>query len=90
MGLAQSRNDKNNGDPDQHKRQVSYGYFGHAKAQISLSALFHGLAFEGFSQYQMTNMYLNFEARHQSYSNFQDDITIKGTSFGIGFTFEYL
>lgn len=90
MGLAQSRNDKNNGDPDQHKRQVSLGYFGHAKVQVSLSALFHDVAFAGFSQYQMTNMYLNLEARHQSYSHFQDDVTIKGTSFGIGFTFEYL
>jgi len=90
MGISQSRDDKERGEDEKHRRQYSFGYFGHAKAQISLSSLFHDLAFGGFSQYQMTNMYLNLEARHQSYENFQDDISITGTSFGIGFTFEYL
>ncbi|MAF78245.1 MAG: hypothetical protein CME60_08785 [Halobacteriovoraceae bacterium] len=90
MGISQSRDDKERGEDEKHRRQYSFGYFGQAKAQISLSALFKDLAMGGFSQYQMTNMYLNLEARHQSYENFEDDISITGTSFGLGFTFEYL
>lgn len=90
MGLSQSRDDKDRGDDEKHRRQYSFGYFGHAKAQISISSLFHDIAFGGFSQYQMTNMYLNIEARHQSYESFQDNISITGTSLGVGFTFEYL
>ena len=90
MGISQSRDDKVRGEDDKHRRQYSFGYFGHAKAQISLAAIFNSLSFQGFREYQMTNMYLNLEARHQSYQNFQDDFTITGTSFGLGFTFEYL
>ncbi len=90
MGISQSRDDKERGDDAKHRRQYSFGYFGHAKAQISLASIFNNMAFQGFREYQMTNMYLNLEARHQSYQNFQDEFTITGTSFGVGFTFEYL
>lgn len=43
-----------------------------------------------FTSSRITNLYLNLEARQQSYESFQDEISISGTSFGIGFTFEYL
>jgi len=93
VGLLQSRSDKERderGEGGKYRRQVGYGYFGHAKAQISLSSIATGMAFKTYSQYDMTNMYLNLEARVQNYENFQDDISINGLSFGVGFSFEYL
>lgn len=90
MGLFQSRSDKNQNEEDKYRRQVSYGYFGSAKLQISMSGMSKGLAFKTFSQSDLTNMFLNFEARMQSYENFQDDVSITGASFGLGVSFEYL
>lgn len=90
MGLYQSRNDLPRGSEDKHRRQISYGYYGQAKLQLNMSAFFSSLAFRTYSNSDMTNLFLNLEARTQSFENFQDDISITGSSFGLGFTFEYL
>jgi hypothetical protein len=90
MGLLQSRNDLDREDDQRYRRQVSYGYFGHAKLQISINSFSESTAIKTFSQSDLTNMYFNLEARVQSYENFQDEISITGASFGLGFTFEYL
>ena len=90
MGLYQSRTDLDRDNDDRYRRQISYGYFGQAKVQISVSAFFSGIAFSTYSESDMAGMYLNLEARTQSYENFQDDISITGSTFGLGFTFEYL
>ncbi len=89
MGLWQSRSDLDREDGDKYRRQISYGYFGNAKLQISLSALSSSRAFNMFSISDVTNMFFNLEARFQSYENFQDQLSITGASFGAGFTFEY-
>ncbi len=90
MGLYQSRDDLPREDDDRYKRQISYGYFAQAKFQINLSALFSSLAFRTYSRSDMSNMFLNIEARTHTYENFQDDISITGSTFGLGLTFEYL
>ncbi|MFT6069389.1 MAG: hypothetical protein ACJAT2_003705 [Bacteriovoracaceae bacterium] len=91
MGLYQHRNDKDNGESGKRVRQVSYGYFGKANLKISLSHLSPKLAVRNLKSYQMTKTYLTLEARIQSFENFQDeDVSITGSSFGIGFAFEYL
>lgn len=89
MGLLQSRSDLEREDSRKYRRQVSYGYFANGKLQISLSALSSSKAFRMFSMSDVTNMFLNIEARIQSYENFQDDLSITGSSIGAGFTFEY-
>jgi hypothetical protein len=89
MGLLQSRSDLEREDGDKYRRQISYGYFGNAKLQISLSALSSSRAFNMLSISDVTNMFFNLEARFQSYENFQDQLSITGASFGAGFTFEY-
>lgn len=89
LGLWQSRNDLERDDGQRYRRQVSYGYFANGKLQISISALSSSKALNMFSISDVTNMFLNLEARIQSYENFQDDLSITGASFGAGFTFEY-
>lgn len=91
MGLYQHRNDRDNSDSGKRVRQVSYGYYGKANLKISLSHFSPSLAIRNLKAYQMTKTYLTLEARIQNFENFQDeDVSITGSSFGIGFAFEYL
>jgi hypothetical protein len=90
MGLYQSRSDRNSGEEDKYRRQIGTGYYANAKLQLSLSNAFIGSFFEFFRTYRVTNAFLNFEARTQSYANFQDDIEIDGTSLGLGFSFDFI
>lgn len=91
MGLYQHRNDKDNGESGKRVRQVSYGYFGKANLKISLSHFAPKLAVRNLKAYQMTKTYLTLEARYQNFENFkEEDVSISGSSFGIGFAFEYL
>lgn len=89
LGLMQTRNDLDREDDRRYRRQVSYGYFAHGKLQISINSFSTSSAIKTFGQSDVTNMYINAEARLQSYENFQDDISITGASFGLGFSFEY-
>ncbi|MCO4792487.1 MAG: hypothetical protein KC493_02150 [Bacteriovoracaceae bacterium] len=90
MGLIQNRSDRDTGDKYKQRRQVSYGYFYGAKLKMSLSSMFKESAIKMYSNYDITNYYFTLESRFQNYENFQDELSISGASFGIGFTFEYL
>lgn len=88
--LYQNRNDLLSGEKGRNKTQVSYGQFANAQFKINLAGFSSQTAYELFTESKITNLYMNLEARYQNYRNFQDEIKISGTSFGIGFTFEYL
>lgn len=90
MGLIQNRNDLVSGEKGRNKVQVSYGQFANAQFKLNLSGLSSDTAYDLFTSSKITNLFLNLEARYQNYQNFQDEIKISGTSFGVGFTFEYL
>jgi hypothetical protein len=90
LGLVQNRSDFKRGEDGKRKYQVSPGYFLNGQMKINLTGFNEETAYDLFTSSQITNLFLNLEARHQSYNKFQDDIKISGTSFGIGFTFEYL
>ncbi len=90
LGLVQNRSDYQRGEEGKRKVQYSAGYFVNGQLKINMSGLSTQTAYELFTESQITNLYMNIEARHQSYTNFQDPIEVTGTSFGIGFTFEYL
>lgn len=90
MGLFQNRNDLVSGEKGRNKVQVSYGQFANAQFKFNLTGFSSDTAYDLFTSSKITNLFLNLEARYQNYQNFQDDIKISGTSFGIGFTFEYL
>lgn len=90
MALYQHRDDKENKEGGKHLRQYSWGYYGRANLKFSLSHLTPNQAVRNFRAYNMTKMWLTLEARMQEYANFQDDVSISGNSFGLGFSFEYL
>lgn len=90
LGLFQNRNDFSQGEKGRNKSQVSYGQFANAQFKINLSGFSSETAYDLFTESKITNLYMNLEARYQNYANFQDEIKVSGTSFGIGFTFEYL
>lgn len=90
LGLLQNRSDFQRGEKGKRKIQYSPGYFANAQFKISLTGFSEETAYDLFASSEITNLFLNLEVRHQNYENFKDDIKISGTSFGIGFTFEYL
>jgi hypothetical protein len=90
MALLQSRSDFEKGEKGKRRRQLGYGHFVEAQAKIGLGRFFSGSLRKMHSSYKITNFYLSFYAREQNISNFQDDITVKGVSYGVGFTFDYL
>lgn len=90
MGLLQVRNDFEDKHARKRVRQVGYGYFAAAKLHFSLTGLSSASRNELFTAYSITKYYLTLEARMQSYDNFASpDVSIDGTSFGVGFNFEY-
>ena len=90
LGLVQNRSDFQRGEAGKRKVQVSPGFFLNGQMRINLTGFNDDTAYELFTSSQITNLSLNLEARMHSYKNFQDKISITGSSFGIGFTFEYL
>ena len=89
MALFQSRTDRGHEDSDKHRRQWSRGQSALGRLKISLAPIFKKAALNMFRDYNITNYYLNLECRYQSYSSFQDEISISGLSFGAGFSFDY-
>ena len=91
LALIQNRSDYERGETGKRKVQHSPGYFASAQFKINMSTFSDQTAYELFTESQITNVYMNLEARYHNYSKFRgEDIEISGTSFGIGFTFEYL
>lgn len=90
MGLLQSRSDKESGEKHKRRRQIGTGYFAEGKFGLSLARIFPGLGRSLFTHYKGTQFFLNFVMRAHNYSNFQDDIEISGSSYGIQFNLEYL
>ena len=90
MFLYQNRSDFQAGERGRNKGQYSYGQFANTQFKINLAGFSDDAAYDLFTESKITNLFMNLEVRYQSYRNFQDPIQISGTSFGIGFTFEYL
>ncbi|MBP9681592.1 MAG: hypothetical protein KBD76_09320 [Bacteriovorax sp.] len=88
--LYQNRSDYSQGEKGKNKIQVSYGQFANAQFKFNLTGFSSNTAYQLFTESRITNLLLNLEVRYQDYRHFQDPITISGTSFGVGFTFEYL
>lgn len=91
MTLMQNRSDFENSEKGKRKIQFSPGYFASAQFKLSLTDYSKEWAYSLFTDSDITKMYLVLEGRMHNYSQFQDkDIQISGTSFGLGFSVEYL
>jgi hypothetical protein len=90
MGIIQSRDDREQEDDDKIIRQMSFGYFYGAKLRFSLTNLFKKKAIKLYDQFEITRYFLTIDSRIHEYSEFKDNLSISGASFGVGFTFEYL
>ncbi len=90
MGLVQERNDFDYGQKRRRVIQAGIGHFLAARVKISLNEIFPSSGFELLKLNNVTNLYLIAEGRQQSYSKFKSpEVKISGTSFGLGFSFEY-
>jgi hypothetical protein len=90
LGLWQSRSDREDKDAEKAVRQVGFGYAATGKLKFNLSTIFPQLGVDMTSTYDVSDFFMNLEARVQQYDNFGDNIQVSGASFGLGFTFEFL
>lgn len=91
MILLQNRSDRSEDEKGKTLKQFSTGYFADVQFRFSLSDIWPGGTFKLYSDYDVTKLWLNLEARQQSYSQFQQkDVSVSGTSMGVSFTFECL
>lgn len=89
-GIIQNRNDKDPDTRDRNTRQYSPGYFLNGLVKVSLGDIFRSLGYSLFSEYNISKFYFHGEFRNHKYSNFKSkDLNVSGTSYGIGFTFEF-
>lgn len=91
MFLLQNRSDRSDDEKGKSFTQFSSGYFADVQFRLSLSDIWPGGTFKLYSEYEVTKLWLNFEARQNSYKKFQqDDVSVDGTIMGVSFTFECL
>ncbi len=88
-GLIQNRSDYDDDEEGKNLRQWGYGYFTRAEIKFNLNRIFKKNAFKLFRNYEATRLTLDFMVHHVDYSNFKDDISIEGDSYGVGFTFDF-
>jgi len=90
-GLLQNRSDREEGDADKDLRQMGYGFAAQGSLDISLSQMFSGYGSYLKRNSEVSDMSISLTARTMSLSNFKSkDIEISGTSYGLGFKFEFL
>lgn len=90
VGLYQSRDDYTDGESGKRRLQIGSGQFAEGSVRFNLSRIFPEMGYEYFTSSELSNLTMNTSMRYQNYSNFKDEITISGTSIGIGFGFEFL
>lgn len=90
-GMLQSRSDYEPSEKGKSRRQVGVGHYASAKFKINLNRIFRKNAFTIFRSYTSTRLTLNLESRYHHYANFQEDnVSISGMSFGVGFSFDFI
>jgi len=91
MGLIQSRSDFEDGKKKKRRRQMGLGYAATGFLKFNLSKFIPKLGFNLLSSNSVNRYYLHLMIRNQSYANFKsEDLKISGTSFGLGFSLDYL
>ena len=91
LGLIQSRSDFEDLKELKRQRQVGLGYAATGFVKLNLSKIFPSHGFGLLSSNSINRYYLHLMIRNQSYGSFKsEDLSISGTSFGAGFSFDYL
>ncbi len=80
---------------DQEKQKYGLGYFAEGRISMNIGDIMQERMIRFFSQYKISNIYLDFIIRNQRYSSSftdskEDFIESTGLSYGVGLSFEYL
>lgn len=91
--VQEHRNDKEQGESKRDRRQFGLGYFAEGAVKIYFGNIYKDLGFKQLSVSQINRFAMNLFARNQYYKFYKNEnknITIQGTSFGLGFSYDYL
>ena len=90
LGIIEYRSDRED-SREQNKRQASIGYFTNANLRFFMSSIIERLGIKLFGQNSVNRFSMNLEMRAHSYSQFKEKkMAIKGTSFGLGLTYDFM
>lgn len=91
MTLLQNRDDRDEGESGKDTYQLSPGYFAGGRLKINWGNIWKSSALALFNSNDVTNFFLNFDARYESYNKFSDELVkVDGISYGLGLSFEFL
>lgn len=91
MTLLQNRNDRSQGESGKDIYQLSPGYFAGGRLKLNWGNIWKSSALALFNSSDVTNLFLNFDARYEFYDKFSEkSVKVEGTSYGIGLSFEFL
>jgi hypothetical protein len=91
MTLLQNRDDRSDGEPGQNLYQISPGYFTGGSFKINWGNIFKSSGLALFNSSDVTNFFLSFNARYESYNKFSEEsVMVDGVSYGLGLSFEFL
>jgi hypothetical protein len=91
MSILQNRSDRDTGESGKDLYQISPGYFVGGKFKINWGNIFKSSALALFNTSDVTNLFLNFDVRYETYNKFSDEyVKVDGISYGLGLSFEFL
>lgn len=91
LGIIEYRSDRRHSNREQNKVQVGMGYFSNIDLKILVGSIMQDLGLKLYSQNLVNQFSMNLEMRTHSYSRFKEkELAIGGTSFGLGFTYDFL
>ncbi|MCB9060265.1 MAG: hypothetical protein H6622_01930 [Halobacteriovoraceae bacterium] len=91
LGVWQNRTDLDDEDSDKTYKQIGTGYYAEGRFKINLNKIWVNDGQKMYDQFDITGMFLNLIARMNVYNGFKNEnLSVKGMSYGIGFSFEYL
>jgi hypothetical protein len=91
MTILQNRSDRDDGEKGKDLYQMSPGYFAGGKFKINWGNIFKSSALDLFNTSDVTNLFLNFDVRYETYNKFSDEyVKVDGISYGLGLSFEFL
>ncbi len=91
--IQEHRNDKVEGEAERDRRQFGFGYFATGIFKIHLGYIYKDLGFKYLSSEDVSRFTMNVFARNQYYEfpkNESKDISIEGTSVGLGFSYDFI
>lgn len=91
--MQEHRNDKEEGEEKRDRRQFGFGYYGVGALKVQLGYIYKDLGYKYLSTDFVSRFAMDIFGRYQNYrflKNKAKGVSVKGLSFGIGFSYDFI